>query len=49
MQDEIDTLEALISLGYSSYESREVLKKIPETILGTNAKIKEALKLLGKK
>ena len=49
MQDEIDTLEALISLGYSSYESREVLKEIPETILGTNAKIKEALKLLGKK
>ena len=49
MQNDVDTLEALISLGYSQQESREVLKKIPSEIIGTNEKIKEALKLLGTK
>jgi Holliday junction DNA helicase RuvA len=48
LQGELDVLEALKSLGYSQHEARETLKKIsPE--LNTNAKIKEALKILGGK
>lgn len=48
LQDELDALEALKSLGYSQNEAREALKKVsPE--LTTNAKIKEALKILGGK
>lgn len=46
LQGELDALEALKSLGYSQNEAREALKKIsPET--NTNAKIREALKILG--
>ncbi|MDO8575444.1 MAG: Holliday junction branch migration protein RuvA [bacterium] len=44
-----DVLEALKSLGYSPYESREALKNLPKEISGTNARIKEALKLLARK
>jgi len=48
LQDELDALEALKSLGYSQGEARDALKKVsPE--LSTNAKIKEALKILGNK
>lgn len=48
MKNNSDALEALKSLGYSQNEAREALKKLPKTITGTNAKIKEALKILGK-
>src|SRR3989338_3981884 len=48
LQVELDTLEALKSLGYSQNESREALKKVP-TELDTNKKIREALKILGVK
>ena len=44
-----DIVEALKSLGYSQTEARDVLKQIPHTIEGTNARIKEALKILGGK
>lgn len=47
MQDEVDTLEALLSLGYSEKEVREVLQKLPKDIEGAHERIKEALKLLG--
>ena len=48
MQQDIDVLEALKSLGYTQNETREALKKVSkETDL--NTKIKEALKILGKK
>ncbi len=48
LQGELDVLEALKSLGYSQNEARIALKKVtPE--LNTNAKIKEALKILGGK
>ena len=46
---ESDIIEALKALGYSQNEAREALKEIPQTISGTNARIKEALKILGKK
>ena len=48
MKNDSDVLEALKSLGYNQNESREALKKIPETINNTSQKIKEALKILGK-
>jgi Holliday junction DNA helicase RuvA len=48
MKNDSDALEALKSLGYSQNESRDALKKLPETITKTNDKIKEALKILGK-
>ena len=50
LQGEMDALEALRSLGYSSTEAREALKKIPaNTSEDTNAKIREALKILSTK
>ena len=48
LREEMDALEALKSLGYSQNEAREALKEI-DGKLSTNAKIKEALKLLGNK
>ncbi|MBI2630665.1 Holliday junction branch migration protein RuvA [Candidatus Nomurabacteria bacterium] len=48
LQGELDALEALKSLGYSQNEARDALKKVaPEA--NTNAKIREALKILGGK
>lgn len=49
LRDESDIVEALKSLGYSQNEARDALKKVPSTTLGTNARIKEALKILGKR
>jgi len=43
-----EALGALVSLGFSSNVAREVLSKIPKEIEGTEQKIKEALKILGK-
>lgn len=48
LQGELDALEALKSLGYSQNEAREALKKI-SVDKDTNAKIREALKILGGK
>lgn len=48
LQEELDTLEALKSLGYSQGEVREALKKVSSDA-DTGAKIREALKILGKK
>lgn len=47
LQEETDVLEALTSLGYSTVQARDVLKKIPKEIKGTGNRIKEALKQLG--
>src|SRR3990167_3695160 len=48
LQGELDALEALKSLGYSQNEAREALKKVSPEV-NTNAKIREALKILGGK
>lgn len=48
LQQEVDILEALKSLGYSQNEVRESLKKISGE-MDINTKIKEALKILGRK
>ncbi len=49
LRGESDIVEALKSLGYSQSEARDTLRQIPPTIEGTNARIKEALKILGGK
>ncbi len=48
LRDELDALEALKSLGYSQNEARDALKKVSSET-NTNAKIREALKILGGK
>src|SRR3989344_2102288 len=47
-KEEKDVLAAIVSLGYSLSEAREAIKKIPDSVTGVNARIKEALKILGK-
>jgi len=46
--DERDAIEGLVALGYAERSAREALKKISTETKGTGARIKEALKLLGK-
>jgi len=48
LQGDIDSLEALKSLGYSTQEAREALKKVPEEVKGTSEKLKRALKILSR-
>ncbi|OGI90420.1 Holliday junction DNA helicase RuvA [Candidatus Nomurabacteria bacterium RIFCSPLOWO2_01_FULL_40_15] len=48
LQEELDALEALKSLGYSQNEAREALKKVSAEE-NTNTKVREALKILGGK
>jgi Holliday junction DNA helicase RuvA len=49
VQENIDVLEALRSLGYHDNQIKEVIKNLPKEMSGTNDKIKEALKMLSKK
>lgn len=51
LKEDIETLEALETLGYSTKQARETLKKINEsgTAKSAQEKIKAALKILGKK
>lgn len=44
-----DAIEALTSLGYSVTESREALKLVPADTTDVSARIRQALKNLGKK
>lgn len=46
LRGESDIVEALKSLGFSQQEARDALKQIPSNIEGTNARIKEALRIL---
>lgn len=47
LKDEMDSLEALKSLGYSQNEAREALKQVDKNITSANERIKRALKILG--
>ena len=49
LRGESDIIEALKSLGYSQNEARDALKEVSSNIIGTNARIKEALKILSNK
>lgn len=44
-----DALEALTSLGYSVTQAREALKTVPADVTDVSARIRAALKTLGKK
>jgi len=48
-QGELDAVEALQALGYSRDEAREAVKKIDPSITDAGARVKAALKNLGKK
>jgi len=47
-KEDEDVLQALQSLGYGNSEIREAIKNIPDDVSGINARIKEALRILGK-
>ena len=48
MRDEIETLEALQTLGYSTREAREAMQKISKDAKTSGERIKQALKILGR-
>ena len=48
LKEDQDVMGALQSLGYSLSEARDAMKQIPDDTEGTNNRIKEALKNLGK-
>ena len=48
LREEQDAIEGLVALGYTERDAREALKKVPQEIKGTGARIKDALKRIGK-
>ena len=44
-----ETMDALVSLGYKERDARKVLQEIAKDTKGVEAKVKAALKILGKK
>jgi Holliday junction DNA helicase RuvA len=46
---DMDAIEALVSMGYSAADAREALKMVPKEIQEVGARIKMALRSLGKK
>lgn len=46
-EDDVEVFEALVALGYSDKESREIIKQIPENVEGTSARVRKALEVLG--
>lgn len=46
---DLEALEALQSLGYKVYDAREALKRVPSEITNTSERIRQTLKVLGKK
>ncbi len=49
LREESDAMEAIRSLGYSAAEAREALQKIDPAITKVGDRVKEALKILGRK
>lgn len=49
IKEESEATDGLVNLGYSVKEAREALKLVPEEVVLVEDKIKEALKLLGKR
>jgi Holliday junction DNA helicase RuvA len=46
---DMEVVDALVAMGYSIFEAREAIKRIPENIRETGEKIKAALKSISKK
>lgn len=49
LKQEIDAIDALVSLGYQKYQAQEALRKVSKKAKGLEDKVKEALKILSKK
>ena len=49
MKGDIEALEALRALGYSTNEARDTLRKVPSQYANSNDRLREALKLLGRR
>jgi Holliday junction DNA helicase RuvA len=49
LESDMELEDALVDLGYDKSVSRQAIKKIPEGIVDSEKRLKEALKLLGKK
>ncbi len=49
LSDDSDVIEAIKSLGYTSAQAREALKKVPDKVLDIGERIKETLKVIGKR
>jgi Holliday junction DNA helicase RuvA len=49
METDADLLEALSSLGYRREEARLALRKVDASVTGIEARLKESLKILGRK
>lgn len=49
LQEDADVIAGLESLGYGRHEAREALKHVSTSTEGTSERLREALKLLGKK
>jgi holliday junction DNA helicase RuvA len=43
-----DALEAMRALGYSATEARDALRKVPSSVTGGTARLREALRIVGK-
>jgi Holliday junction DNA helicase RuvA len=48
LREERDAIEGLVALGYPERDAREALKNVSADIKGTGARIKDALKHIGK-
>jgi Holliday junction DNA helicase RuvA len=48
MSADSDALDALTSLGYSTYQAKEALNQVPKEIIDMSEKVKQALKLLAR-
>jgi Holliday junction DNA helicase RuvA len=48
LEGDAEALEAMKSLGYSATEAREALRRVPASITGANARLREALRVIGK-
>lgn len=44
-----EAIDALVSLGYKERDARKIFQEIPKDIKGVEAKVKAALKILGRK
>ncbi len=49
MIDEIEIIDALVTLGYRISEAREAIKQVPPDVKGVENRVREALKRLGKR
>lgn len=49
MEGDTDLIETLVSLGYRRDQAKAAVSKVPENIAGLEARLKEVLRLLGKR